>query len=161
MVNIVLVEPEIPMNTGNIARTCAVTGCSLHLVRPLGFDISEPAVRRAGLDYWNQLDLHVYEDTDDFFVQHPGARLWLLSSKAPRSYAEADFHDGDFLVFGRETKGLPEELLARYYDRCLRIPMLPGARCLNLGNAVAVTAYEALRQLQFPGFSAAGRMQDW
>ena len=159
MINIVLVEPEIPNNTGNIARTCAVTGCRLHLIRPLGFDISEKAVKRAGLDYWDKLDITVYENLDDFFEKHPDATdIWLTSSKAPRSYCEAEFHDGCWLFFGKETKGLSEDFLAAHYDRCLRIPMRPGVRCLNLSNAVAVVAYEALRQLDFPGFQTSGKM---
>lgn len=159
MINIVLVEPEIPANTGNISRTCAVTGCRLHLIRPLGFDISEKAVKRAGLDYWDKLDLTVYDNLEDFFQRNSGATdIWLASSKAPRSYCEAEFHDGCWLFFGKETKGLSEEFLAAHYDRCLRLPMLPGARCLNLSNAVAVFAYEALRQTGFPGFQTTGKM---
>ena len=158
MLNIVLVEPEIPANTGNISRTCAVTGSRLHLVRPLGFDISEKAVKRAGLDYWDQLDLTVYDSLDDLFARSPGAAsdLWLASSKAPRSYCEGTFRDGCWLFFGKETKGLDEAFLRAHYDRCLRLPMLPGARCLNLSNAVAVFAYEALRQTGFPGFQTTG-----
>ena len=161
MLNIVLVEPEIPANTGNISRTCAVTGSRLHLIRPLGFDISEKAVRRAGLDYWDQLDLTVYDDLDDFFAKNPDTvDLWLASSKAPRPYYEAEFHDGCWLFFGKETKGLPEEFLSAHADRCLRLPMQPGARCLNLSNSVAVFAYEALRQIGFPGFQSTGSMSD-
>lgn len=159
MINIVLVEPEIPANTGNISRTCAVTGCRLHLIRPLGFDISEKAVKRAGLDYWDKLDLTVYDNLEDFFSRNGDATdIWLASSKAPRSYCEAEFHDGCWLFFGKETKGLSEDFLAAHYDRCLRLPMLPGARCLNLSNAVAVFAYEALRQTGFPGFQTTGKM---
>lgn len=160
MVNIVLVEPEIPANTGNIARTCAVTGSSLHLIRPLGFDISEKAVRRAGLTYWPLVDLHVYDGLPDFFAQNPNPDLWLATSKGPRSYTEAEFHDGCWLFFGKETAGLPADLRERFYSRCIRIPMLPvpEARCLNLSNSVAVLTYEALRQQGFPGLSSAGEM---
>lgn len=160
MVNIVLVEPEIPANTGNIARTCAVTGSSLHLIRPLGFDISEKAVRRAGLTYWPLVDLHVYDGLSDFFAQNPNPDLWLATSKGPRSYTEAEFHDGCWLFFGKETAGLPADLRERFYSRCIRIPMLPvpEARCLNLSNSVAVLTYEALRQQGFPGLSSAGEM---
>lgn len=152
MVNIVLVEPEIPANTGNISRTCAVTGSRLHLIRPLGFDISDSAVKRAGLDYWDKLDLTVYDSIDEFFERNPGGEFWLLSSKASHSYAEVTYSDGCFLLFGKETKGLPEWLREKYSDRCLRIPMRPGVRCLNLSNAAAVVCYEALRQQGFPGF---------
>ena len=123
MLNIVLVEPEIPANTGNIARTCAATGSVLHLIKPLGFDISDKAVKRAGLDYWHLVDVRVYENLDDFFEKTGAADLWLLSTKAPRSYTEAEFHPDCWLMFGKETKGLPESLLAEHFDRCLRIPI--------------------------------------
>ena len=157
--HVVLVEPEIPQNTGNIARTCAAIGAKLHLVYPLGFSISEKAVKRAGLDYWDQLNLTVYDSLDVFFARHPDATdLWLASSKAPRPYYEAVFRDGCWLFFGKETKGLSEDFLAAHADRCLRLPMLPGARCLNLSNAVAIFAYEALRQTGFPGFQTTGKM---
>lgn len=152
MINIVLVEPEIPANTGNISRTCAVTGARLHLVKPLGFDISEPAVKRAGLDYWDKLDLTVYENIDEFFAKNPDGEYWLLTSKAQRSYADVTYGKDCYLLFGKETKGLSEELRTRYAERCLRIPMRPGVRCLNLSNAAAVVCYEALRQQGFEGF---------
>lgn len=158
MLNIVLVEPEIPQNTGNIARTCAATRSRLHLVRPLGFDISEKAVRRAGLDYWHMVDLRVYDSLDHFFAVNPRPDLWLATTKAPRDYTEAEFRDGCWLMFGKETAGLPEDLRLRWYDRCVRIPMRPGARSLNLANSVAVLTYEALRQLGFPGLSGTGEM---
>lgn len=158
MLNIVLVEPEIPQNTGNIARTCAATRSRLHLVRPLGFDISEKAVRRAGLDYWHMVDLHVYDSLDHFFAVNPRPDLWLATTKAPRDYTGAQFRDGCWLMFGKETAGLPEDLRTRWRDRCLRIPMRPDARSLNLANSVAVLTYEALRQLGFPGLSGAGEM---
>ena len=158
MVNIVLVEPEIPMNTGNIARTCAATRSRLHLVKPLGFDISDKAVKRAGLDYWHMVDITVYENLDDFFAKNPSPDLWLATTKAPRTYTEATFRDGCFLMFGKETAGLPEQLRLDHYDRCIRIPMRPDARSLNLANSVAVVTYEALRQLDFPALSGAGEM---
>ena len=158
MLNIVLVEPEIPQNTGNIARTCAATRSRLHLVRPLGFDISERAVRRAGLDYWHMVDLQVYDSLDHFFAVNPSPDLWLATTKAPRDYTQAEFRDGCWLMFGKETAGLPEELRRHWYDRCVRIPMRPDARSLNLANSVAVLTYEALRQLGFPGLSGAGEM---
>jgi len=161
MLNIVLVQPEIPANTGNIARTCAATGCVLHLVKPLGFDISDKAVKRAGLDYWHLVDVRVYEDLEDFFQKTGAEDLWLLSTKAPRAYTQAEFRDGCWLFFGKETKGLPEELLAKYSDRCLRIPMRAEARSLNLGNSVALVTYEALRQLDFPLLLEQGKMITW
>lgn len=156
MIHIVLVEPEIPMNTGNIARTCAATGSRLHLVRPLGFDISDKAVRRAGLDYWSQVDLRVYDGLEDFFDQHPEPDLWLTSTRAARCYSDAVFRDGCWLFFGKETAGLPGDLLSRYPERCIRLPMREGARSLNLANTVAAVTYEALRQLDFPGLARDG-----
>lgn len=161
MLNIVLVEPEIPSNTGNIARTCAATGSVLHLIRPLGFDISDKAVKRAGLDYWYLVDVRVYDSLDDFFAKNNVAEPWLLSTKAPRCYTEAAFSDGCFLFFGKETRGLPEEFLDRFYARCLRIPMREEARSLNLGNSVAIVTYEALRQLSAPGLLDHGVMTEW
>ena len=158
MLNIVLFEPEIPQNTGNIARTCAVTGIRLHLIRPLGFDISDKAVKRAGLDYWHMVDLHVYKDLEDF-VQRTGAQdLWLATSKGARPYTQARFREGCWLVFGKETAGLPRSLREQFRDRCIRIPIRAEARCLNLSNAAAVVAYEALRQLNFPGLAETGEM---
>ena len=158
LVNIVLVEPEIPMNTGNIARTCAATRSRLHLVRPLGFDISDRAVKRAGLDYWPMVDITVYESLDEFLQKHGGEDLWLATTKAPRSYDGAEFRDGCWLLFGKETAGLPEFLRERYRDRCVRIPMREDARSLNLANSVAVLCYEALRQQGFPELSGTGGM---
>lgn len=159
MLNIVLVEPEIPQNCGNIARTCAATGSVLHLVRPLGFDISEKAVRRAGLDYWHLVDVRDYENLDDFFARNTVKELWCLSTKAPQCYTEARYSDGCYLFFGKETRGLPEDFLEAHRDRCVRIPMLPQARSLNLSNSVAITAYEALRQLSFPNLQDFGKMR--
>ena len=158
MLHIVLVEPEIPQNCGNIARTCAATGCTLHLIRPLGFDISDRAVKRAGLDYWNLVDVRDYENLEDFFAKNDVRRMWCLSTKAPRCYAEAAFQDGDYLFFGKETKGLPEDFLEAHRDSCVRIPMRREARSLNLSNAVAVTVFEALRQLEFSGLLDHGKM---
>lgn len=150
MLNIVLVEPEIPQNCGNIARTCAATGARLHLIRPLGFDISEKAVRRAGLDYWHLVEVRIYDNLSDFFAKNTVNQMWCLSTKAPRCYTEAVFQDECFLFFGKETKGLPEDFLEAHRDSCIRLPMYPEARSLNLSNAVAITVYEALRQLNFP-----------
>ena len=158
MLNIVLHEPEIPQNCGNIARTCAATGSVLHLIRPLGFDISEKAVRRAGLDYWHLVDVRVYDNLEDFFQKNDVKELWCLSTKAPRSYTQAAFHDGCFLLFGKETKGLPEDFLEAHRPCCIRLPMRQEARSLNLSNAVAITVYEALRQLDFPNLQDHGKM---
>ena len=159
MLHIVLVEPEIPQNCGNIARTCAATGCTLHLIRPLGFDISDKAVKRAGLDYWHLVNVRDYENLADFFQKNDVQRMWCLSTKAPRSYAEAKFEDGDYLFFGKETKGLPEDFLVNHRDSCIRIPMRCEARSLNLSNAVAITVFEALRQLDFPHLQDFGKMK--
>ena len=156
--NIVLVEPEIPQNTGNIARTCAATGCKLHLIKPLGFDISEKAVKRAGLDYWDKLDMAVYENWDDFVAQNPTARCWFASTKAAHCYTDVEYRADDYLVFGKETHGLPEPLLAANYDHCVRIPMRPNLRSLNLSNSVAVVVYEALRQQDFAGLEEVGHL---
>ena len=159
MLNVVLHEPEIPQNCGNIARTCAATGAVLHLIRPLGFDISEKAVRRAGLDYWHLVDVRVYDNLEDFFSKNKVDQLWCLSTKAPRCYTEAEFHDGCFLLFGKETKGLPEDFLDSHYAQCVRIPMREEARSLNLSNAVAITVYEALRQTGYTGLLDYGKMK--
>ena len=158
MLNIVLVEPEIPQNCGNIARTCAATGARLHLIRPLGFDISEKAVKRAGLDYWHLVEVFDYENLADFFSKNDVKQMWLLSTKAPRRYTEATFEDGCYLFFGKETKGLPEAFLEEHRESCIRLPMRQEARSLNLSNSVAITVYEALRQLDFPGLLDHGKM---
>ena len=162
MLHIVLVEPEIPQNCGNVARTCAATGSQLHLIRPLGFDISEKAVRRAGLDYWNLVEVFDYENLEDFFRRRPEAErdLWLTTTKAPRSYQEARFTADSWLFFGKETAGLPLALRERYRDRCVRLPMRAEARSLNLSNSVAILTYEALKQQGFPGLLHCGEMAD-
>lgn len=158
MLNIVLVEPEIPMNTGNIARTCAATRSRLHLIKPLGFDISDKAVKRAGLDYWPMVDLHVYENLEDFFARTGAEDIWLATAKAPRPYTQVRFREGCYLMFGKETQGLPEAFRAAHAERCIRIPIREGARCLNLANSAAILAYEALRQWDFPELLQAGEM---
>lgn len=170
MINIVLVEPEIPQNTGNIARTCAATGARLHLIKPLGFSIDDKSLKRAGLDYWHLLDITVYENLADFFEKNKlnvlfdnvhnadGKTAWFLSTKAQRRYDEVAFSDGDYLFFGKETKGLPEDLLHDNYQNTLRIPMIEGARSLNLSNSVAIVCYEALRQLGFDGLLEKGHL---
>ena len=160
MLNIVLVEPEIPQNCGNIARTCAATGCRLHLIRPLGFDISDKAVKRAGLDYWHMVQVFDYEDLADFFARNDVKQMWCLSTKAPRRYTDAQFADECYLFFGKETKGLPEDFLEAHRQSCIRIPMRADARSLNLSNSVAITVFEALRQLNYPGLLDHGKMGD-
>ena len=159
MLNVVLVAPEIPQNTGNIARTCAVTGSRLHLIRPLGFDISDSAVRHAGLDYWHLVEVLVYDSLEDFFGKNQVRQKRLFSTKAPRAWTEADYEEDCYLFFGRETKGLPEEFLNANYEDCVRIPMREEARSLNLSNSVAVAVYEALRQQSFPGLKPFGKMK--
>ena len=158
MMHIVLVNPEIPQNTGNIARTCAATGAKLHLIEPLGFELSDKYLKRAGLDYWHMMTYEVHRDWEAFLAANPGASLRFATTKAPRDYCAAEYGPDDYLVFGWETKGLDETLLAEHYDRCVRIPMIPEARSLNLSNSVAVVLYEALRQQGFPGLSAEGRL---
>lgn len=160
MLNLVLVEPEIPQNTGNIARTAAATQSRLHLVKPLGFDISERAVRRAGLDYWHLVDLHVWDNLPQLFDAHPEAAdsLWLATTKAPRDYSQVQFELDSWLFFGKETAGLSLSFREQFADRCIRIPMYENARSLNLANSVAILTYEALRQNGFPGLLGEGEM---
>ena len=158
MMHVVLVNPEIPQNTGNIARTCAATGAMLHLIKPLGFELSDKYLKRAGLDYWHMMTLEIHPSWAAFVEKYPDARLHFATTKAPRDYCAAEYRDGDFLVFGRETKGLDEELLAANYDSCVRIPMKPDARSLNLSNSVAIVIYEALRQQGFPNLSGEGKL---
>ena len=158
MTHIVLVNPEIPQNTGNIARTCAATGAKLHLIKPLGFELSDKYLKRAGLDYWHMMTLEIHESWQDFTEKYPDARLHLATTKAPHDYCGVEYRDEDFLVFGRETKGLDEDLLAKNYEKCVRIPMKADARSLNLSNSVAIMLYEALRQQGFPGLEGAGHL---
>ena len=162
MFNVVLVEPEIPQNAGNIARTCAATGCTLHLVRPLGFEISDRYLKRAGLDYWHLVDVVVHDGTEAFFASCPAdARFWFFTTKAPRAYTQAEFRAGDYLVFGKETRGLPEELLHENYEKCVRIPMRANARSLNLANSVAIIVYEYLRQHDHEGLREEGKLTQY
>lgn len=160
MFNVVLVEPRIPQNVGNIARTCAATGCGLHIVFPIPFEITDKKLKRAGLDYWQYLNVNYYEDLADFFkkTNSPDARYHYATTKAPHIYTEAEFKDNDYLLFGREDAGLPEELLYEHEERCLRIPMIPEARSLNLSNAVAVVVYEAMRQMGFDNLKSMGQL---
>lgn len=156
---IVLVEPEIPQNAGNIARTCAVTGSKLIFVRPLGFEVTDKYLKRAGLDYWDYLDISYYNSIEEVMDKYyTGDNFWFFSTKSKIIHSEAKFKDGDFLVFGKETKGLPEDLLEKHYDECVRIPMMGELRSLNLSNSVCVGVYEGLRQLGFPGFKTEGEI---
>ncbi len=168
--HIVLYEPEIPGNTGNIGRSCAATNTSLHLIEPLGFEITEKELRRAGLDYWGKLDVHRYLDYEDFILENFGEdpyrqdskervpRLWYATTKAKRLYCEADFGPNDYIMFGKESAGIPEEILADHEEACIRIPMGFGTRSLNLSNAAAIVLYEALRQNGFPGLEKQGEL---
>ena len=157
--NIVLVEPEIPQNAGNVARTCAVTGSKLHLVRPLGFEVTDKHLKRAGLDYWKYLDITYYDSVQELMDKHyKGDNFWFFSTKSKCIHSDAQYKDGDFLVFGKETKGLPEDLLEKHYDECVRIPMMGELRSLNLSNSVCVGVYEALRQMGYVGFKTQGEI---
>lgn len=158
MLHIVLYNPEIPQNTGNIARSCAATGSVLHLIEPLGFEISDRYLKRAGLDYWHLTQVIVHPDFEDLLRRYPDAVFHFATTKAPRSYHEVQYGPDDFIVFGCETKGLPESLLSRVYDRCVRIPMRQEARSLNLSNSVAILLYEALRQHDFDGLQESGSL---
>lgn len=156
--NIVLVNPEIPSNTGNIARTCAITGARLHLVKPLGFSLEDKYLKRAGLDYWSLVNVEIYENLDEFLEKNKDGNFYYLTTKAQLRYSDAQFKDEDYLFFGAETKGLPEDLLRDNYDKSLRIPMKPVTRSLNLANSANIVLYEALRQLDFPGLSHEGHL---
>jgi len=158
--NIVLIEPEIPQNTGNIARTCAATGARLHLVEPMGFKITDKQVKRAGLDYWDKLDITYYDSTDDFFERNRGAEFFYFTTKAEQAHSDVSYPNNCFLVFGKETKGLPEELLKANHDRCVRLPMRGIIRSLNLANSVCAGAYEVLRQWNYPELSAKGQLHN-
>jgi tRNA (cytidine/uridine-2'-O-)-methyltransferase len=159
-IEIVLVEPEIPQNTGNIARTCVAAGIRLHLVEPLGFSITEKAVKRAGLDYWFDTDITIWENMDKFMQENAGKTMFYATTKACRNYASVEYPDDCMVLFGKETKGLPEPLLTSHKERCIRIPMLPGTRSLNLSNSVAVIAYEYLRQKDFRGMEEISAYMD-
>ena len=156
--NIVLFQPEIPQNTGNIARTCAATGSTLHLIEPLGFSLEDKYLKRAGMDYWKMLNYHIYPSFEDFLKANPEANLHFLSTKAPRNYTECSYQANDYLVFGCESRGLPENLLSHAYDRCIRIPMVAGARSLNLSNSVAIVLYEALKAQNFAQLQSSGEL---
>lgn len=158
--NLVLVEPQIPQNTGNISRTCAVTGASLHLVKPYGFEITDKHLKRAGLDYWDKLEIYEYESLEDFFLKTDGEYFY-FTTKGLNVHSEVSYPDGAYLLFGREDKGLPEKLLFENKDRCVRIPMWPTLRSLNLSNSVAIASYEVLRQWDYPDLGREGRLTQY
>ncbi len=158
MMNIVLHQPEIPANTGNIGRTCVAAGARLHLIEPLGFRLSEKEIKRAGMDYWAQLDVRRYVNYDGFLEQNPNAKLWYVTTKAKQVYTEAAFGPDDYLMFGKESGGIPEEILVEHPQRCIRIPMLDTIRSLNLSNSVAIVLYEALRQNNFADMKREGEL---
>ncbi|MBQ9728168.1 MAG: tRNA (uridine(34)/cytosine(34)/5-carboxymethylaminomethyluridine(34)-2'-O)-methyltransferase TrmL [Clostridia bacterium] len=160
MFHIVLVEPEIPQNAGNIARTCAATGTHLHFIRPLGFEVTDKHLKRAGLDYWSLVTISYYDSFDELREKYPDGRFFYFTTKGRHRHSDVQFQDGDFLVFGKETKGLPEELLMKHEGECLRIPMFSEARSLNLSNSAAIALYEALRQTDYRGLLEEGELHD-
>lgn len=157
--NVVLLEPEIPANTGNIGRTCVATGTRLHLIEPLGFHLTEKAIRRSGMDYWGDLDVTRYADFQDFLNRNPGARIYMATTKARKTYAQVCYEPDCYLMFGKESAGIPEEILVQYQETAVRIPMVGETRSLNLSNSVAIMLYEALRQNDFPGMRREGDLQ--
>lgn len=156
--NIILHQPEIPANTGNIGRTCVATGSSLHLIEPLGFVLNDKTVKRAGMDYWDKLDLHRYVNFEDFRKKNPDAKIWMATTKAKKIYTQAEFGPNDFIMFGKESAGIPEEILVEYEETSIRIPMLDDIRSLNLSNSVAIVLYEALRQNNFDNMCLEGNL---
>ena len=160
MLNIVLLEPEMPANTGNIGRTCVATNTRLHLIEPMGFRINDKMVKRAGLDYWDKLDVTVYRDFDDFMQRNPDAHIYMATTKAARCYSDVQYEDNCYIMFGKESAGIPEEILVDHEETCVRIPMMGEIRSLNLGNSVAVVLYEALRQNGFAGMELEGELHE-
>lgn len=158
MLNIVLYEPEMPANTGNIGRTCVATGARLHLIEPLGFQINDKMLKRAGLDYWPKLDVTVYEDFEDFLAKNPDAKIYMATTKSKQKYTDVTYEKDAYIMFGPESRGIPEEILLDNKETCVRIPMMPGERSLNLSNSVAIMVYEALRQQDFPELEEAGQL---
>ena len=158
MINIVLLEPEIPANTGNIGRTCVASGARLHLIEPLGFSLSEKALKRAGMDYWKDLDVTTYIDYQDFLDKNPGAKIYMATTKAQKIYTEVSYEPDCYIMFGKESAGIPEEILIQNQENCIRIPMMEKIRSLNLGNSVAIVLYEALRQNGFAGTEKEGHL---
>ena len=159
--NVVLLEPEIPANTGNIGRTCVATGTTLHLIKPLGFSLDEKALKRAGLDYWDKLDVTIYDDYNDFLAKNPGAKVYMATTKSKQKYTDVSYEEDAYIMFGKESAGIPEEILLDNKETCVRIPMMPGERSLNLSNSVAIVAYEALRQQGFEGLETEGQLHHY
>ena len=158
VMNVILLEPEIPQNTGNIGRTCCATGTKLHLIEPMGFRINEKNLKRAGMDYWDDLDVTIYDSFKDFMDQHPGIKIWMATTKAPHRYTDVEFGPDDYIMFGKESAGIPEEILVNHKEDCIRIPMVGDIRSLNLGNSAAIVLYEALRQNDFHGMQMEGHL---
>ena len=156
--NVILLEPEIPQNTGNIGRTCCATGTKLHLIEPMGFRINEKNLKRAGMDYWDDLDVTIYDSFKDFMDQHPGIKIWMATTKAPHRYIDVEFGPDDYIMFGKESAGIPEEILVQHQEDCVRIPMVGDIRSLNLSNSVSIVLYEALRQNGFAGMNLEGHL---
>ena len=161
MVHIVLHEPEIPANTGNIGRTCVATGSVLHLIEPLGFQINDKMLKRSGLDYWDKLEVHRYVNFEEFLEKNPGARIYMATTKSKQTYTDVSYEDGCYIMFGKESAGIPEEILMQYKETCVRIPMLDRIRSLNLGNSVAIVCYEALRQQGFKELQLQGQLHHY
>ena len=161
MVHIVLHEPEIPANTGNIGRTCVATGSVLHLIEPLGFQINDKMLKRSGLDYWDKLEVHRYVNFEEFLEKNPGARIYMATTKSKQTYTDVTYEDGCYIMFGKESAGIPEEILMQYKETCVRIPMLDRIRSLNLGNSVAIVCYEALRQQGFKELQLQGQLHHY
>lgn len=161
MIHIVLHEPEMPANTGNIGRTCVATGSVLHLIEPLGFRLDDKLIKRAGLDYWDQLDVRTYINFEEFLEKNKGAKIYMATTKSKQTYVDVQYEDGCYLMFGKESAGIPEEILLDYKETCVRIPMLPAIRSLNLSNSVSIVAYEALRQQGFHEFQLKGQLHHY
>lgn len=161
MLNIVLHEPEMPANTGNIGRTCVAAGARLHLIEPLGFQINEKQLKRAGLDYWDKLDVTIYDDFNDFLEKNPGAKIYMATTKSKQTYTDVHYEDGCYIMFGKESAGIPEEILLNYKETAVRIPMFDEIRSLNLGNSVAIILYEALRQQEFKELQLEGQLHHY
>jgi tRNA (cytidine/uridine-2'-O-)-methyltransferase len=158
MLNIVLHEPEMPANTGNIGRTCVACGARLHLIEPLGFSLTDKMIKRAGLDYWPRLDVTVYDDFEDFLAKNPDAKIYMATTKSKQKYTDVHYEEDAYIMFGKESAGIPEEILLQHKPSCIRIPMMPEERSLNLSNSVAIVVYEALRQQNFPGLEEQGQL---
>lgn len=161
MLNIVLLEPEIPANTGNIGRTCVATGTRLHLIEPLGFRLNEKALKRAGMDYWKDLDVTTYINYEDFLEKNPGAKIYMATTKAPQTYTQVNYEEDAYIMFGKESAGIPEDILVQNQETAIRIPMIGDIRSLNLGNSVAIVLYEALRQHGFTDMNTQGHLRNY